>query len=171
MEIQEDTEPIIEILPAISNDMSFVDLAKAVPSSWRPVFTEAKDEFVYLDEVIKTEVFPEKKSVFKAFELTPLHDVRVVLLGQDPYHQRKPNGKPRAQGLSFSVSKDDDIPVSLKNIYQEIKNEYPEYNPPKHGDLSRWARQGVLLLNSSLTVEPGRAGGGRSSSQRVFLFC
>jgi len=151
-------EPIFEILPQITNDMSFLELSQTVPSSWRPVFESAKEEFVYLDEIIKTEVFPEKKNIFRAFELTPLDEVRVVLLGQDPYHQRKPNGKPRAQGLSFSVSKDDEIPVSLKNIFHEIQNEYPDYNPPTHGDLSKWARQGVLLLNSSLTVQPGKAG-------------
>jgi uracil-DNA glycosylase len=150
--------PEIEILPPIHNQMSFLQLSKCVPSSWKKVFEEAEDEFKYLDKVIKTEVFPEKVNVFKAFELTPLDQVRVVLLGQDPYHQRKPNGKPRAQGLSFSVSKDDDIPVSLKNIFQEISNEYPDYEFPKHGDLSNWARQGVLLVNSSLTVEPGKAG-------------
>jgi uracil-DNA glycosylase len=151
-------ETEIEILPAIHNEMSFLELSKCVPSSWRSVFKEAEDEFSYLDKIIKTEVFPEKKNVFKAFELTPLNEVRVVLLGQDPYHQRKTNGRPRAQGLSFSVSKEDDIPISLKNIFQEITNEYPEYVPPSHGDLSKWARQGVLLLNSSLTVEPGKAG-------------
>jgi uracil-DNA glycosylase len=151
-------EETFEILPIVRNDMSFLELSKTVPSSWRTVFEEAKDEFQYLDDIIKTDVFPEKKNIFKAFELTPLEDVRVVLLGQDPYHQRKENGRPRAQGLSFSVSKDDDIPVSLRNIFQEIKNEYPDYEAPNHGDLTAWARQGVLLLNSSLTVEPGKAG-------------
>jgi len=152
------SEPIFEILPSLSNNMSFLELSKLVPSSWRQVFSESEDEFVYLDKIIKSDVFPEKKNVFKAFELTPLDEVKVVLLGQDPYHQRKTNGRPRAQGLSFSVSKDDDIPVSLKNIFQEIKNEYPDYVVPDHGDLTKWARQGVLLLNSSLTVEPGKPG-------------
>jgi uracil-DNA glycosylase len=155
---QQDLEPIFEILPSVHNDMTFFELSKTIPSSWRPVFEEAKDEFVYLDKIIQTPVFPEKKNIFRAFELTPLDKVKVVLLGQDPYHQRKENGYPRAQGLSFSVSKTDEIPMSLKNIYQEIKNEYPEYTPPNHGDLTRWARQGVLLLNSSLTVVPGKPG-------------
>jgi uracil-DNA glycosylase len=155
-EIKMETE--IEILPAIHNQMSYLELSKCAPSSWKDVFSSAKEEFEYLDQIIKTEVFPEKIHTFKAFELTPLEKVKVVLLGQDPYHQRKKNGKPRAQGLSFSVSKDDDIPMSLKNIYQEIQNEYPDYVIPKDGDLTRWARQGVLLLNSSLTVEQGKAG-------------
>jgi uracil-DNA glycosylase len=148
----------IEILPPVSNDMSFVQLSKTVPSSWKQVFDDARDEFEYLDKIIKTDVFPEKKNVFKAFELTALYNVKVVLLGQDPYHQKKKNGKPRAQGLSFSVSKDDDIPVSLQNIFKELQNEYPDYKIPENGDLTSWARQGVLLLNSSLTVEPGNPG-------------
>lgn len=148
----------IEILPPVSNDMSFVQLSKTVPSSWKQVFEDARDEFEYLDKIIKTEVFPEKKNVFKAFELTSLDNVKVVLLGQDPYHQKKKNGKPRAQGLSFSVSKDDEIPVSLQNIFKELQTEYPDYTIPKNGDLTSWARQGVLLLNSSLTVEPGNPG-------------
>jgi uracil-DNA glycosylase len=148
----------IEILPPVSNDISFVQLSKTVPSSWKQVFDDARDEFEYLDKIIKTDVFPEKKNVFKAFELTALYNVKVVLLGQDPYHQKKKNGKPRAQGLSFSVSKDDDIPVSLQNIFKELQNEYPDYKIPENGDLTSWARQGVLLLNSSLTVEPGNPG-------------
>jgi uracil-DNA glycosylase len=151
------SEPVL--LPYVHNDMTFLELSKCVPSTWKNVFSEAEDEFKYLDKIIKTDVFPEKKNVFKAFELTPLDQVKVVLLGQDPYHQRKPNGHPKAQGLSFSVSKDDEIPPVLKNIFQEIGNEFPEtYVFPTHGDLSRWARQGVLLVNSSLTVEPGKAG-------------
>jgi uracil-DNA glycosylase len=154
----EKMETEFEILPVVSNEMSFVQLGKTVPSSWRSVFDECKEEFVYLDKMIKSEVFPEKKNVFRAFELTPLDQVKIVLLGQDPYHQRKTNGKPRAQGLSFSVSKDDDIPVSLQNIFKELQSEFPESKAKSHGDLSSWARQGVLLLNSSLTVEPGKPG-------------
>lgn len=154
----QDEEPIIEILPYVHNQMSFLEISKTVPSSWKSVFEDAKDEFNYLDEIIKTEVYPEKKNIFRAFELTPLHKVKVVLLGQEPYYQKKSNGKPKAQGLSYSVSKDDDIPIPLKNIFQEISNEYPDYVYPEHGDITKWAQQGVLLLNSSLTVEPGKPG-------------
>jgi uracil-DNA glycosylase len=150
--------PEFEILPPVSNEMSFLQLSKTVPSSWKNVFEDCREEFVYLDKIIKSDIFPEKKNVFRAFELTALDQVKIVLLGQDPYHNKKPNGKPRAQGLSFSVSKDDDIPVSLQNIFKEIKNEYPDWEPPKHGDLTKWAKQGILLLNSSLTVEPGKPG-------------
>ena len=105
------SEPVL--LPYVHNDMTFLELSKCVPSTWKNVFSEAEDEFKYLDKIIKTDVFPEKKNVFKAFELTPLDQVKVVLLGQDPYYQRKPNGHPKAQGLSFSVSKDDEIPPVL----------------------------------------------------------
>jgi uracil-DNA glycosylase len=147
-----------EILPSVTQEMSFLELSRTIPSSWRATFENCKEEFVYLDKIIKGDFFPEKKKVFRAFELTPLDEVKIVIIGQDPYHQKKGNGKPRAQGLSFSVSKDDEIPVSLQNIFKEIKSEYPEYVIPDNGDITHWAKQGVLLLNSSLTVEPGKAG-------------
>jgi uracil-DNA glycosylase len=147
-----------EILPPITDNMSFLELSKTVPSSWKSTFEKCREEFVYLDKIIKGDFFPEKKKVFRAFELTPLDEVKIVIIGQDPYHQKLENGKPRAQGLSFSVSKDDEVPMSLQNIFKEIKNEYPDYVIPNNGDLTRWAKQGILLLNSSLTVEPGKAG-------------
>ena len=98
--------------------------------------------------------YPEKDKLFKAFELTPLEEVKIVLIGQDPYPSKLDNGKCRAQGLSFSVDKEDAVPGSLKNIYKEIKNDYPMFVQPKHGDLSYWAKQGILLFNQSLTYCP-----------------
>jgi uracil-DNA glycosylase len=91
--------------------------------------------------------------VFNAFKLTPFHEVKVVILGQDPYH-----GANQAHGLSFSVQKGVGIPPSLKNIYKELQVDIPGFNMPSHGDLSDWAKKGVLLLNATLTVranEPG----------------
>jgi len=96
--------------------------------------------------------FPDKKNIFKALELTPLENVKVVILGQDPYH-----GEGQANGLAFSVNKDIKIPPSLKNIYKELNTDL-NIEIPTHGDLTHWAKQGVLLLNSVLTVEPGRPG-------------
>ena len=98
--------------------------------------------------------YPEKENLFKAFELTPLETVKVVIVGQDPYPSLLANGKCRAQGLSFSVSKEDSIPGSLKNIYKEIKNDFPMFQEPKHGDLTYWAEQGVFLFNQALTYCP-----------------
>lgn len=91
-------------------------------------------------------VYPPKEDIFRALEETPLDQVKVVILGQDPYH-----GEHQAQGFAFSVPADEKIPPSLANIYSELAS---EYNRPVHrnGDLSDWAAQGVLLLNPILTV-------------------
>lgn len=95
-------------------------------------------------------IYPARENIFRALEMTPLDKVKVVILGQDPYH-----GPNQAQGFSFSVPADEKIPPSLKNIYKEIADEY--HRPVNRtGDLSDWASQGVLLLNSILTVEQGK---------------
>ncbi len=96
-------------------------------------------------------VYPPSSLIFNALDTTPLDQVKVVILGQDPYH-----GTQQANGLSFSVQRGLRIPPSLKNIYQELYNDLG-IPPAKHGDLSAWARQGVLLLNSVLTVGAGLA--------------
>lgn len=95
------------------------------------------------------EVYPPSNLIFNAFNLTPFDSVKVVILGQDPYH-----GKGQAMGLSFSVPRGVKVPPSLVNIYKELQDDLG-ISPPNHGDLSGWARQGVLLLNSSLSVSAG----------------
>ena len=97
-------------------------------------------------------VYPRGSLIFNAFNTTPLPSVKVVILGQDPYHQ--PN---QAMGLSFSVPQGVAIPASLRNVYKELARTVDGFVIPKHGDLSHWAQQGVLLLNASLTVEQSRA--------------
>ena len=94
-------------------------------------------------------VCPESSKIFYSLMLTPLESTKVVIIGQDPYH-----GEGQAQGLAFSVESDMAIPPSLVNIFKEIKSDM-NIEPPIHGDLSNWSRQGVLLLNSVLTVEKG----------------
>jgi len=96
-------------------------------------------------------IYPKQEDIFNAFRLTPLDKVQVVIIGQDPYH-----GPGQAHGLSFSVKKGIPIPPSLKNIFQEISTDLDVEFAPKSGDLSGWARQGVLLLNTYLTVMRGR---------------
>jgi len=96
-------------------------------------------------------VFPEKNKIFNALNLTPVNNIKVVILGQDPYH-----GEGQAHGLSFSVEKGVAIPPSLRNIYKELNADLA-CSFPEHGDLSYWAKQGVLLLNSVLTVEQSAA--------------
>lgn len=97
-------------------------------------------------------VYPPKSEMFAALDCVRPSDIKVVIIGQDPYH-----GAGQANGLCFSVAKGVTIPPSLKNIYKEIKNEYPDKEIPSDGDLTRWAKQGVLLLNSILTVRAGEA--------------
>jgi len=97
-------------------------------------------------------VFPPLNQIFKAFEICKVEEIRVVILGQDPYHNEG-----QAMGLSFSVPKGIKIPASLKNIYKEVQNQYGG-NIPEHGDLTHWAEKGVFLLNSILTVEKNKPG-------------
>lgn len=139
------------------SDIAFNYAAKMFPT-WANCIEESRDELADIDTVLSGlgPYFPEPKNLFNALR-TPLNKVRVIIIGQDPYPQTKSNGKPRAQGLSFSVTEDDDIPVSLKNIYKELQNSIEGFKMPKHGNLNYWTDQGVMLLNSCLTVEPGKA--------------
>ena len=96
--------------------------------------------------------YPRGSLIFNAFDTTPLPQVKVVILGQDPYHQ--PN---QAMGLSFSVPHGVAIPPSLRNVYKELARTMEGFVIPNHGDLTHWAQQGVFLLNAVLTVEQSRA--------------
>lgn len=107
-------------------------------------------------------VYPKREDIFSAFNLTPFENVKVVIIGQDPYH-----GENQAHGLSFSVRKGVKIPPSLKNIYKELNADLG-FKIPSHGDLSSWAKQGVLLLNSTLTVEASKAGSHRDLGWEIF---
>lgn len=140
-------------------DWSWIKIiSEYVPNTWEEIFAKTTEERKTIAQVLSTkalakygELYPAKENIYRAFDLTPLPKVRVVIIGQDPYPTA---GK--AVGLSFSISPEDrSIPPSLKNIYKEIKSEYPEFEVPTHGDLRNWARQGVLLLNAALTVPPG----------------
>jgi uracil-DNA glycosylase len=95
-------------------------------------------------------VYPSNGNIFRALELTPIKNVKVLILGQDPYH-----GEGQAHGLAFSVQKGVRVPPSLKNIYKELQND-TGMTPPNHGFLEGWAQQGILLLNTTLTVEHGK---------------
>jgi uracil-DNA glycosylase len=95
-------------------------------------------------------VFPERERLYAALKITSYEDTRVVILGQDPYH-----GRGQAHGLSFSVQEGRAIPPSLRNIYKELADDIAHYIP-KHGNLEHWAKQGVLLLNTVLTVREGQ---------------
>ena len=127
-------------------------------TTWNEILAEEmqKDYYQELEAFVQkrraeVRVFPEEKNVFNALELTPFESVKVVILGQDPYH-----GFGQAHGLSFSVQKGIPLPPSLKNIYKELQEDIGG-NLPTEGDLTHWAKQGVLLLNTVLTVEEGNA--------------
>lgn len=98
-------------------------------------------------------IFPPSNSVFEAFNRTPVDNVKAVILGQDPYH-----GAGQSHGLAFSVAKNVAIPPSLRNIYKALKLDFDNFEIPPHGNLSFWAEQGVLLLNTTLTVRENKPG-------------
>jgi uracil-DNA glycosylase len=111
----------------------------------------------------KGTVYPPAKNIFEAFNRTPFDKVKVVILGQDPYHE--PN---QAHGLCFSVQDGVQPPPSLKNIYKELEDEYGTPFLNRNGDLSHWADQGVLLLNATLTVAAGNAGSHQGKGWEIF---
>lgn len=117
-----------------------------------------KEYFAKLTTFVKKEyqegkVYPAPKNIFRAFDLCPFEKVKVVILGQDPYH-----GEHQANGLAFAVDEKTLVPPSLQNIYKEITSDFGKSLVHTDGDLSRWARQGVLLLNATLTVRAHQAG-------------
>ena len=107
-------------------------------------------EYLRAEKKINKIIYPRSREIFRALDLTPFDNVRAVILGQDPYH-----GDGQAHGLSFSVQHGTSIPPSLKNIFKELKSDLG-ITEPSHGNLENWSRQGVLLLNSILTVEQGK---------------
>ncbi len=129
-----------------------------IEESWKKELHDewSKDYFVRLTNFVRNEyatkqIFPPGRQIFAAFNATPFNEVKVVILGQDPYHDVG-----QANGLCFSVNDGIQFPPSLRNIFQEIHNDIG--SPiPQSGDLTRWAKQGVLLLNATLTVEAHKA--------------
>ena len=134
------------------------NLKKIIHNSWQEVLADEfeKDYYQQLRIFLKNEyatqkIHPDMYHVYEALELTPYEEVKVVILGQDPYH-----GVNQAHGLSFSVQPGVKTPPSLVNIYKELKNDLG-IEPVSHGNLVTWAKQGVLLLNTVLTVREGQA--------------
>jgi uracil-DNA glycosylase len=136
-------------------------MAIELEPGWLEVLQDefGKDYMVQLRQFLKTEreaghkIYPKGSDIFNAFWKTPFADLKVVILGQDPYH-----GENQAHGLSFSVQKGIATPPSLRNIYKELTTDIPGFTTPNHGNLTEWAEQGVLLLNASLTVREGSPG-------------
>jgi uracil-DNA glycosylase len=131
-----------------------------IDASWKKVLHDefGQDYFKTLTEFVKSEyqhavVYPPPKNIFRAFDLCPFDKVEVVILGQDPYH-----GPRQANGLCFAVSEGVALPPSLQNIFKEIESDLGKSLVHRTGDLERWATQGVLLLNATLTVRAHLAG-------------
>src|SRR5665213_919386 len=141
-----------------------------IESSWKKILQDefGKDYFKTLREFVKSEyehtiVYPAPKNIFRAFELTPFDNVDVVILGQDPYH-----GPNQANGLCFAVSQGVALPPSLQNIFKELESDLGQPLEHRTGDLERWAKQGVLLLNATLTVQAHNAGSHQGNGWEQF---
>ncbi len=142
---------------------------QTLPNDWETILTKETEKDYYknlsrfLDKEYRTEIiFPKEESLFNALEATPFKDVQVVILGQDPYH-----GDNQAHGLSFSVLPGEKIPPSLRNIYKELESDLG-INNQKTGYLMPWADQGILLLNTVLTVRKGQANSHKGQGWEIF---
>ena len=140
-----------------------------IEESWKNILSEEwnKDYFIRLTDFVRneyatTQIFPPGKEIFAAFDATPFDNVKVVIIGQDPYHDVN-----QANGLCFSVRDGIPFPPSLLNIFKEIQDDLGTPIPTS-GDLSRWAHQGVLLLNSTLTVRAHSAGSHQNKGWEQF---
>ncbi|MBP7509668.1 MAG: uracil-DNA glycosylase [Prolixibacteraceae bacterium] len=140
-----------------------------IEQGWKEILKDEfeKPYFIKLTEFVKSEyktqqVSPPGKEIFNAFNLCPFDKVKVVIIGQDPYH-----GPGQAHGLCFSVRDGVDFPPSLRNIFKEIASDV-QIAIPKSGDLSRWAQQGVLLLNATLTVRAHQVGSHQKKGWEIF---
>ncbi len=146
-----------------------VKIEPQIEESWKELLYEEfnSDYFTELKKFLVTEkskykIYPPGNLIFNAFNLTPFEKVKVVLLGQDPYH-----GKGQAHGLCFSVPMGISRPPSLINIFKELKSDI-NIPLPKHGNLESWAKQGVLLLNATLTVRANQAGSHQGKGWEIF---
>jgi uracil-DNA glycosylase len=140
-----------------------------IEESWKPVLAEefGKSYFSELTSFVRNEyksqtIYPPAKLIFNAFDQCPFDQLKVVILGQDPYH-----GPGQAHGLCFSVNDGIDFPPSLRNIFKELKNDLGK-EIPRSGNLFDWAKQGVLLLNATLTVRANQAGSHQNKGWEQF---
>lgn len=144
-------------------------LMETIKNDWHKILNNEfkKPYYLNLKNFLQKEydnkiIYPPKEDIFKALELTSYKDTKVIILGQDPYHEKN-----QAQGLAFSVNENVKIPPSLKNIYKELKNDLNCYIP-NNGNLTKWAKQGILLLNDILTVEEHKALSHKNKGWEIF---
>lgn len=148
----------------VTNKWTVAEVArKAPPPGWRDTFTtylpalkSASNKVAASEKACHCEAIPNRADIFRAFNLCPRQYTRVVIIGQDPYYTVT-RGQPIADGLAFSVRPGASVPGSLRNIFIELAKEYPRhFKVPNHGNLEKWAEQGILLLNISLSTLPGK---------------
>jgi uracil-DNA glycosylase len=149
--------PRRQIAEPIEPTDTLMEVIRKTPlGDWRPLFEEEKDTLENISEILEKNerkygpLCPSRELIFEAFRRTPLRKVKVALIVQDPYH--KPGV---ATGLALSCRRGAPIQPTLKTVYKELEDEFEDFVAPDHGDLSEWAKRGVLLLNSRLTVHEG----------------
>lgn len=146
-------------------------MSAALEPGWLSVLEQEfeKDYMINLKSFLKAEkdagvnIYPKNADIFNALNTTPFDKVKMVILGQDPYH-----GAGQAHGLSFSVQRGVAVPPSLKNIYKELESDIEGFKAPNHGHLTHWAEQGVLLLNATLTVRASTPGSHQNRGWEIF---
>lgn len=152
----------LRIKPKIDQSWNIYDIAtKCTPPSWEEAFKNADTELQHINKLLtkfeeKNSIsFPNRADIFKAFELTRLDKIRAVFVSPEPYYATDFDGSPLATGLALSVKKSSTIPRNLLSLFSLMERQIPDFKTPNHGDLTEWAKNGILLLNISLTVKAG----------------
>lgn len=149
---------LFQTVERFTDSMSYSDyIDKCCSQAWKPFFESQREELNYIyrkiNEMRKIKrIFPLHEFTFRIYELLPPQDVRVIILGQDPYDDLGKDYLPKATGVAFSTRKTAGLPPSFREIYKELENSIPRFTKPSHGCLDYWISQGVFLLNASLTV-------------------
>jgi len=149
--------------PALKELLTCDLWAKSLEAEFPKKYFENLERFIQGEWKAKLPIFPQPWDIFRALNACPPSKVRVVILGQDPYHNVN-----QAMGLSFSVPRGEKIPSSLRNIYKELASDCTGFTAPKHGNLEKWTAQGVLLLNAVLTVRAHQAGSHQKKGWEAF---
>ena len=143
-------------------------IKNTIKTNWKSILlsNELDEEIDKIDEMLNKhfkiydhhlKIFPPRELIFNAFNQFNIENCKVVILSLDPYIKKNKSGKPQAMGLCFSVPKGFKVPPSLRNIYKALKNNIDGFKIPNHGDISNWSNEGILMLNSALTVREGKS--------------
>jgi len=149
---EEDAKDKESIVSGLLSYLSDEGWKNALSGEFKKPYFRSALEYLEKEKKAGKQIFPPEPEIFAAFNMTPFDQIKVVIIGQDPYHDNN-----QAHGLCFSVKKGITPPPSLKNIYKELTTDITGFVAPSHGNLEKWAKQGILLLNASLTVEAHKA--------------